>query len=189
MGKKRGAPSKQWKVFEKNVSDKLGVWFCGDADAFKRSPCSGGFATRHKEVADRLSGDVYPAAKDVDEDWPFVVECKYRKVWSLENLLTGAAAGNEMSDIMMWWAQCKRDAENGGRHPLLIWYRPGTKYTFAALSEDTLNSLAGHIGRIRVRSLVFEDLDGSRARIFCLRWLLGFLDAESVKLWWRSQRK
>ena len=53
-----------------------------------------------------------------DADFPFSIECKNRKNWTMETILRGSS-----SEFNSWWKQCLEDASQSGKWPMLIFKR------------------------------------------------------------------
>jgi hypothetical protein len=74
----------------------------------------------------RLRNDEQASAGEFQIDWPdgpfpFAIEAKHHKSFSLAHLWSGAGSiWNAKSKRGSWWGQCVRQAEAGGMRPMLL---------------------------------------------------------------------
>jgi hypothetical protein len=101
-------------VGEREVAALLqGWWRQLEPEAvFIRSPLSGGWV-QGRDLFD-ARGDLL--VKNAPR-FPWVVECKRREAWDLQNFEDGRPTA-----VWKWWLQAARDADKAGRRPML-WFR------------------------------------------------------------------
>lgn len=127
-----GAKSgRKGKAFERLVGKVLGEWW--QNKSFRRTPISGGWDK------DALGDLVVPA------EFPFLVECKKHRNWSLEAVVCNRGL------FRQWWGKISREAESVGKSPLLIMCRDRGQIFAAFLrswlegvDQDSL-SLVNHV--------------------------------------------
>lgn len=108
--------------FELETAKLLGKWWGFD---FHRVPASGGL---HWKGSNNVVGDI---VAPLEADFPFVVECKKREEWTLENLFLNN------KDIKNWWGQVVGDAKESNKIPMLVFTRNRAK-TFVMLPFNPL---------------------------------------------------
>lgn len=77
-----GGGKSKGDAFERKIARDIGIWFCGDKDAFWRTSGSG--ARAHRD--DIHPGDIGPV-KNIPSRFPFCIECRNREAWSLDQLM------------------------------------------------------------------------------------------------------
>lgn len=130
-------------VFELETAKNLSKWWGHD---FHRSPASGGL---HWAGSNNVAGDI---VAPLEANFPFVVECKNREEWTLENLFLNN------KDIKNWWAQVVGDAKETGKVPMLIYTRNHAK-TFVTLPYNvpTIIDLELEEQSLMVSNITYED--------------------------------
>lgn len=78
-------------------------------------PASGGL---HWKGSNNVTGDI---VAPLEAGFPFVVECKKREEWTIENLFLNN------KDIKNWWGQVVGDSKESGKIPMLIFTRNRAK--------------------------------------------------------------
>lgn len=91
--------------FELKIATSLGQWW---GAKFHRVPASGGL---HWGSSMNVGGDVIAPP---EAGFPFVVECKKREGWTLEQIM------NNKGPHKTWWQQVCGDAEETKKVPMLI---------------------------------------------------------------------
>jgi len=114
--------SNSWKVAERKVAKRLGLWACGDEMALRRMPLQGRMMEEYLGdiiVNEQASEDVRKKAADFISR--FMVDVKRRVSkqsstgWHFEQLLT-----SEKHQIFAWWKKLKEAAAKYKKRPLLI---------------------------------------------------------------------
>lgn len=98
--------------FERQTAKVLSKWWGFD---FHRVPASGGL---HWGSSNNVAGDIVVPP---EAGFPFVVECKKREEWTIENLFLNN------KDIKNWWGQVVGDSKETGKIPMLIFTRNRAK--------------------------------------------------------------
>lgn len=144
-GKKKGSD------YELVVAKLLGAWW---GESFQRTPASGGLRW-HKD--NRVMGDIVTPP---DSKFPFVVECKKREGWVLDQWMTGAG------EMEKWWIQVTADADRSGTlKPMLIFSKNFAKNYVMMYEEDFTPVVSGvvtphmtlHTKGIKPRIIVLLD--------------------------------
>lgn len=94
--------------YELKIAKALSAWW---GHEFHRTPQSGGLRWNDDN---NVAGDI---VTPLEANFPFIVECKKREEWTLENLFLNN------KDIKYWWEQVVQDCERVGRTPILIFSR------------------------------------------------------------------
>lgn len=84
--------SLKFKRHERTIAKILGDWFCGDKQALRRTPVSGGWPKKD------ACGDIIPATSE-GKRFPFIVECKNRESWSFTDIW------NKNCDFIKWFEE------------------------------------------------------------------------------------
>jgi len=119
--KKRKNSRAKGKGFERVIAKAFSAW---SGESFQLVPASGGLRWGKDN---RVAGDIVPP---VDSEFPFCIECKKREGWSLEQILKGTG------EVVEWWNQCTRDANNIDQTPLLIFSKNRSPIYFMVRYED-----------------------------------------------------
>lgn len=102
--KKRSRGKSKGNSFERAVSKLFDTWWGVPKNTFWRTVLSGGWVE---------PGDIAPRAR-VGEGvvwWPFIVECKFYKSFSVLDALEG----NKTAHLLKWWKQLTFERENAIR--------------------------------------------------------------------------
>lgn len=88
----------------------------------------------------------------LEADFPFVVECKNREEWTIENLFLNN------KDVKNWWAQVVGDSLESNKVPMLVYTRNRAK-TFVTLPYNTSTMISLELADYPVMSsnITFED--------------------------------
>ena len=97
MSKRKG------NSFELSVAKAMSEWLGFNV---RRTPRSGAYGT---EGVQSLTGDLM-----FDFDFPYVVECKHRESWRLEDVFAGKG------EVWEWWAKLSEEAKAASKQPMLI---------------------------------------------------------------------
>lgn len=103
--------------YERRIAKMLEAWW---GCPFRRTPNSGGWDKQTTDGEVMAVGDII----STDPDFPFAIECKHRK--EALNLFSIQSASSDM--ILDWWKQCKDDAAQIKKSPLLIMSCGRTEY-------------------------------------------------------------
>lgn len=132
--------------YERAIAKKL-TEFWGEG-AFQRVPNSGGL---HWGSDQRIAGDIIPPP---EAQFPFVVECKKREGWTMDNVLLDNGQPRE------WWYQAVTDARRVKKTPMLIFSRNRAK-DFVMLPFDSLiYDLLRHDGGVMRTTVSYENVQG-----------------------------
>jgi len=93
MSKRKGSK------FQRVIAKELGIWWNNDPKSFHSTPSSGGL--RWKTDVAKTAGDIVTS-----EDFPWVVECKNRESWHLEDLFK---VPPNKSKVWEFWRQLTHD--------------------------------------------------------------------------------
>lgn len=145
---------KKGDKFERDIAKQLGDWW---GNKFSRTPQSGG---AHWLKDNNAVGDIVtpPHAQ-----FPFVIECKSREGWTIENVLLNN------QEPHTWWAQVINDSESIGKVPCLVFKRKFSKiFVTLPYKEQVYNDLRDNdypvmrsdiiIQNIRQDSLYFDTM-------------------------------
>jgi hypothetical protein len=121
--------------FERDIARKLGEAIYKDKDAIWRTHGSGGWKRAKDNKSGIHPGDLYPV-KQVPFPFEFVVECKDRRGWSLDDFMNL----NKKNKILSWWEKLLNDIQLAGEqylshYPVIIITKP----YFAELAILSLN--------------------------------------------------
>lgn len=110
--------------FERDIARKLGEAIYRDKDAIWRTHGSGGWKRAKDNKSGIHPGDLYPV-KQVPFPFKFVVECKCRRGWSLDDFMNL----NKKNKILEWWGKLQDDIRLAGEgyqfhYPILIITKP-----------------------------------------------------------------
>lgn len=117
-----------WKAFEREAARRIGIWWCDDDTAFRRSPCSGGWPKK------RADGDIIAINDRMRLEHPIVYDCKHRKgstkfPWHLEQLLT-----HKNHLLVQWWHEMgEMEPVKKGRYRWLIVSKSGISESLLVL--------------------------------------------------------
>ena len=131
---KQGGSKNKGNAFERVIAKQLSTYFYSDPDALVRNFNSGGLATMRKG-AGLSPGDIIQV-KYLDKTFPYSVECKHHKKFSLSDLMLE----NTKSTLYKAWVQCKRDATTLDKIPMLI-FKQNFGDVFVVLEGSYLDSL------------------------------------------------
>ena len=110
--------------YERDTARKLGEVIYQDSDALWRTHGSGGWKRTKDGKSGIHPGDIYPV-KQVPFPFQFVVECKDRRGWSLDDFMNL----NKKNKIIGWWEKLLNDIQLAGEQyihhfPVLIMTKP-----------------------------------------------------------------
>ena len=116
-----------------NRNERYGakLWEKWSGWQFSRVPASGGL--RWKKTDD-ITGDIICTEKGI-YDFKFSIELKFHKEIEFNYLLLNL----KKDSVTSFWTQCKRDAERGGKIPILFMRYNGIPkdYYFVVINYDT----------------------------------------------------
>ena len=95
--------------FERDVARKLGKAIYDDPDAIWRTHGSGGWKRAKDAKSGIHPGDLYPV-KQVPFPFKFIVECKDRRGWSLDDFFNL----KKKNKILEWWGKLQDDQKLAG---------------------------------------------------------------------------
>jgi len=149
-----------WKSAERLVARKLGDWWCGNEDAFKRAPVSGGWPKKRSH-GDILTNDDIDQPRDVITSARkfmslFAIDVKRRikgsagTEWHLEQLLSAPK-----HPVFDWWEDVTQLANRLHRMRMLIFTKAKRQYVLMfgpegiAWLRDRLGSEFDSLSRTR----------------------------------------
>ncbi len=150
-------------AFERIAARELAAWWGSGPGSFRRTPLSGGWDRT------RAAGDLL-----VPDDFPWAIECKSTKTWSVEQLLTGRGA------LLDYWRQaCEAAAYSAPpRLPVLLLCRRGIG-TLAMLRHGDLPAdRIGPFPQPQIRGMI----EGEAVIICRLDVLLRDVDPEAIRI-------
>lgn len=131
--------------YELTIAKILTKWW---GAPFHRVPASGGL---HWSSSMNVAGDIVTIP---EAGFPFVVECKKREEWTLEN----AFLNNK--DIKSWWAQVVGDARETGKIPILIFSRNRAEdFVMLPYNEEFIANFRHVLPRASSAEMYIEYLD------------------------------
>lgn len=131
--------------YELAIAKILTAWW---GAPFHRVPASGGL---HWNASMNVSGDIITIP---EAGFPFVVECKKREEWTLEN----AFLNNK--EIKLWWSQVVGDARETGKIPMLIFSRNRAEnFVMLPYNEDFIVNFRTANPRVSSAEMYVEYLD------------------------------
>ncbi|AMQ66633.1 RusA-like Holliday junction resolvase [Bacillus phage Shbh1] len=131
-------------AYELKVAKLLTDWW-GEGK-FSRVPASGGL---HWAGDQRVAGDIVPP---VHANFPFVVECKKREGWTLDNVLLGTG------EVKDWWRQVVMDARRIDKVPILFFSRNRAKdYIMLPYTSNLYLDLSS-VGQVLRTEVVTENI-------------------------------
>lgn len=114
--------------------------------SFTAHPASGGL---HWGSSNNVAGDIVVPN---DANFPFVIECKNREEWTIENLFLNN------KELKNWWAQVVGDSEETGKIPLLIYTRNRAKnFVTMAYNEKLIEEIERRKFPLMVSNIEFKD--------------------------------
>lgn len=129
--------------FERQMAKELTEWWGYE---FNRVPASGGL---HWASSNNVAGDIVVPS---DANFPFVIECKNREDWTIENLFLNN------KEIKNWWAQVVGDAKETKNTPLLIFTRNRAKnFVTMAYNEKLVNEIEKRGYPLMVSNITYVD--------------------------------
>lgn len=130
-------PRVDWQKQERFVSKSLQAWWSQlePECQFVRTPRSGGWA--HAEEF-KARGDVMVGPRTLR--FPFTVEVKYRRNWTMANLVAGRA-----SPVWGWWREAVVEAEDEKREPMLVFKKRHRPWFVLLRQGYVLGMLDGYI--------------------------------------------
>lgn len=129
--------------FELETAKNLSKWWGHD---FHRVPASGGL---HWKGSNNVVGDI---VAPIEAGFPFVVECKNREEWTIENLFLNN------KEIKNWWAQVVGDAKESGKIPMLIFTRNRAKtFVMMAYNKDLIKEIEDRGYPLMVSNVEYVD--------------------------------
>ena len=160
--------------FERDIARKLGDAIYRDRDALWRTHGSGGWKRAKDSKSGIHPGDLYPV-KQVPFPFKYVVECKCRRGWSLDDFMNF----NKKNKILEWWGKLHDDIlaageEYANHFPLLIITKPYYP-ELAIMSIDRFPFSDTNIRHVRFYQFIIMDFDD-----FCnaLSTLMDVLDGK-----------
>lgn len=98
MKQKKGRGKSKGSGFERAVSKLFDTWWEVPKNTFWRTVNSGGW---------KEPGDIAPRFRSHEEKiwWPFIVECKFYKNFSINDVLLGKKTGH----LLKWWSQVTKE--------------------------------------------------------------------------------
>lgn len=110
--------------YELKIAKKMTEW---TGLKFERVPASGGL---HWRKDNRVYGDIVTN----EPGFKYVVECKNREKWNMDNLFKGSA------EVEKWWEQVTKDAVATGKQRMVIFTR-NQQPDYIMLSLETFNEI------------------------------------------------
>lgn len=121
MAKKGINGKNKGSEYERKIAKSLSGWW---QEPFQRTPASGGLQWQNDN---RVAGDIVTPEKS---KFPFVVECKKRENWNIEQLI------KDTGDIEKWWAQVTKDCTRTSLRPMLIFSKNFAPDYVMVLEQD-----------------------------------------------------
>lgn len=128
---------------ERRLAREFSLWWTGDKDpnAFRRTPCSGGWAGHATD------GDIIPVSPEA-ELCRYVFEIKDRK--EIDDFDFAEILINEKCSILQWWKTLNETIQNNphrhaGKQRLLIVHKKHKDYCIVGIPEFTF--LENHTGK------------------------------------------
>ena len=131
--------------YERTIAKIMTSWWGAE---FTKVPASGGL---HWHASMNAYGDIITIP---EANFPFVVECKKREEWTLDNLFLNN------KEIKLWWQQVVGDAETSGKVPMLIFSRNRAEtYVMIPYNQTFLDNYVAHAPRASRSITYVEYLD------------------------------
>ena len=134
---KPGQGKNKGSAFERDVCRLLTQWITGSLrpEIFWRSASSGAQHTQMRKHGkeSRMPGDIM--ANGSEGSWltdAYVIECKYYKTFSWDAIF------KNQGEILEWWKQVCRDAEESGKKPMLIFKKNNYPIYMAVDGNDDI---------------------------------------------------
>lgn len=132
-------------TYERTIAKHLTVWW---GATFSRVPASGGL---HWHSSMNAFGDIIAPP---EAGFPFVIECKKREEWTLDNLFLNN------KEIKLWWEQVVHDADESQRVPMLIFSRNRAEdFVMLPYNQTFLDNYIVHAPRASRMVTYVEYLD------------------------------
>lgn len=153
-------------TYELKIAKSLSAWW---GHEFNRTPASGGLRWG---AENNVAGDIVTPPTAM---FPFVVECKKREGWTLENLFLNN------TEIKEWWHQVVDDCERVGKTPILIFSRNrANDYIAVPYQEKALEMFEGNSNEPTMKTAIaFEDSLGDTHRFKVIVTTLSNLESNS----------
>lgn len=146
--------------FERETAKILSKWW---GHEFHRVPASGGL---HWGASNNVAGDI---VVPLEANFPFVIECKNREDWTIENLFLNN------KELKNWWAQVVNDSEETGKIPLLIFTRNRAKnFVTMAYNEELVKEIENRKFPVMVSNITYTD---EYKDVHCYKTFTTILDA------------
>lgn len=130
--------------YELKTAKALSQWW---GFTFNRTPASGGL---HWGASNNVAGDI---VTPIEADFPFVIECKKREDWTIDNVLLNN------KDIKNWWSQVVGDALRVDKTPALIFSRNrASDYVMIPYDESLYDILVYKELPVMRTAITFEDI-------------------------------
>lgn len=164
--------------FELTTAKVLSDWWGYE---FHRTPASGGL---HWGAGNNVTGDI---VTPVEAEFPFVVECKKREEWTIENVLLNN------KDIKNWWKQVIGDALQVDKIPMLIFSRNrAPSFIMTPYDKFVYESLVASQLPVMRTVVTFKDTQknehGYDVIVFTMEGLRTF-SPQVMKTKWKSWKK